>query len=111
MKTYTVSDGNAGDDGLSYSEAVERIAEWYEDADAWDDGNADEAMHEAIAEAIASTARPPACGDLDDLQVYSGDVRQAVAGAMGAEAFAGHGTYYVSASDQIGLGMSVEEDD
>lgn len=36
--TYTVADTNSNDAGLSYAEALDRIGEWYEDADEWADG-------------------------------------------------------------------------
>lgn len=108
--TYTVGDANSGDEGLSYDEAVERIAEWYEDVDQWATGHGDDALHDAVAEAIESVERPADGGDLTELRLYAAAICDAVAEAMGGESFSGHGNYHVSAADRIGLDLSVTED-
>lgn len=108
---YSVSDQGSTDTGLSYSEAVVRIREWYEDVDTWGDGHGDAETHHAVAEAISGVTAPPKEGELSDLEPYAEDIRQAVAYAMGSREFAGHGNYYVSAADQCGLGLRVFEDE
>lgn len=110
MTTYTVRDANSSDSGLTYDEAIDRIAEWYEDCDQWADGTRDDVLHAAIADAIAGVDCPAAGGGLAALEDYVGGIRQAVAEACGSEAWAGHGNYYVSAADQGGYDLSVEED-
>ena len=152
MTTYTVQDTGSADSGLTFREAVERIAEWYEDVDTWSTGYGDGDQHQAVADVIAAIERPED-GDLSDLsdyadsirqavaeamgsqsfagdyadsirqavaeamgsQSFAGDyvdsIRQAVAEAMGSQSFAGHGNYYVSAADQGGYDLSVEQDD
>lgn len=106
---FNVSDTNSTDFGLTYDAAVERIAEWYEDADQWSDGEGDDEIHDTIADGIASIDRPSENGDIDDLKTYALDICDAVAEAMKAKAHAGHGNYYVSAADSIGLSLTVEE--
>jgi len=110
-ETYTVSDAGSADAGLTYSEAIERIQEWYEDADEWATGNGDESTHAAIADAIAGVPSPPEGGAFADLTRYADEIRQAVAHAMGGDDHAGHGHYYVSAADAVGLDLSVQEDE
>jgi hypothetical protein len=108
-KTYSICDSNSGDSGLTFCESVERIAEWYEDADSWANGESDEAMNAAIREAIDSVEQPES-GDVATLQDYADSICDAVAVAMGGEPFYGHGNYYVSAADRIGVALRVEEE-
>jgi hypothetical protein len=109
IHTYSVSDSNSSDDGLTFAEAVERIEEWYVDADEWATGEGDDDTHEAIADAIQSV-KAPVYGGIDELQRYADAIREAVAGAMGGEDFSGHGSYRVSAADGIGLSLAVAEE-
>lgn len=108
---FNVSDTNSTDSNLTYEDAVKRITEWYEDADQWSDGDGDDDVHQAIADAIESVDCPADDGGLDDLQSYASDICDAVAEAFGAKNFAGHGNYSVSAADSIGLSLSVTESD
>lgn len=110
MTTYTVQDSGSSDSNLSYDEAMERIAEWYEDVDTWHTGSGDDDLHDDVAKAIASVERPDESGGLADLQDYADSIREAVAEAMGSRAFAGHGNYYVSAAAEGGFDLRVDED-
>jgi hypothetical protein len=105
---YEVYDANSCDSFETFDEAVERIADWFEDADQWADGNGNDEMHQAIRESIDSIEQPEE-GGIDELKAYSHAVSEAVATAMGAECFAGHSNYYVSASDRSGIRVEVRE--
>lgn len=107
---YRVSDANSSDDCETFSDAVDRIAEWYEDVDQWATGEGDDDLHTAVLGAINGIEQPED-GDIDDLQTYAEAIRSAVAEAMGGEDFAGHGNYAVSAPDRIGLTLAVTEID
>jgi hypothetical protein len=109
VQTYTVSDSNSADAGLTYDEAVARISEWYEDSDEWATGDGDADLHAAINESIESVGYVED-GDIDDLRRYVEKIRDAVAIASNAKSFAGHGNYFVSAADSIGLTLSVSAD-
>ena len=105
---YKISDGNATENADDFSEAVEIIAEWYEDLDSWADGNYDSDKHEAIREAIDSVDQPDA-GGLDELENYAGSVCTAIAEKLGGKDFYGHGNYAVSAASQAGINLTVTE--
>ena len=105
---YKISDGNATENAEDFSEAVEMIAEWYEDLDSWADGNGDADRHEAIREAIDSVDRPED-GGLDALENYAGSICTAIAEKLGGKAFYGHGNYAVSAASQAGINLTVTE--
>ena len=109
--TYTVSDTGSADAGLAYSEAVRRLAEWYEDMAAWGDGDATPEEHKVVRDAIASVDSPDDTGTLSDLTEYATLICEAVAESQGEKSFAGHGSYYVSAGDRYGLDLGVELDD
>ena len=111
MTRYKVGDTGSQDTDLSYAEAADRIGEWYEDLDTWATGVGDAQKHQAVAEAIYGVPEPPDDGGLDDLQMYASRICRAVARAMGGRDFAGHGNYYVTAADRMGLDLSVAEDD
>lgn len=106
--TYIVKDQGSSDANLSFDEAVERIADWYESVDEWSDGKGDAAMRDAVANAI-SVVEQPTNGDIDDLRSFVEEIRAAVAGVLGGKEFHGHGNYSVSAADGVGLGLAVEE--
>lgn len=111
MTTYTISDSNSSDSGFDYNDAVDRIAEWFYDAAAWRTGSATEAEHAAVRTAIDGVPTPADGGALADLKDYASDICDAVAEAMGGESFQGHGNYYVSAADSLGVSLTVTEDD
>lgn len=93
---YTVADANCED----FSEAVERIANWYDDIDQWADGHGSDDLHSAVQSAISDIDQPED-GGLRDLQSYADAICQAVAKAMG------HGNYAVSAA--VGIRLTIAE--
>lgn len=105
---YMVYDANSSDSFETFEEAAERIAEWLEDADQWATGDGDAEVHQSIRDAIDSIEQPEE-GGIDALRAYAEAVSEAVATAMGSESFAGHGNYYVSASDRSGIRVEVRE--
>ena len=105
---YKITDGNATENADDFNEAIEIIAEWYEDLDSWADGNYDSDRHEAIREAIDSVAQPED-GGLDELENYAGSICTAIAEKLGGKAFYGHGNYTVSAASQAGINLTVTE--
>lgn len=110
ISRYIVGDSGSTDSGLTYAEAVDRIGEWYEDICSWGGDTPDEETERAVRDAIESVKQPRDDGDLQDLRRYADDIRAAVAEAMGAKDFYGHGNYSVSAADSIGLNLTAEED-
>lgn len=108
--SYTIRDANSSDSGLTFSESVDRIASWYEDADQWADGQGDRETHAAIRSAIKSVEQPSE-GDVDTLQAYADAICNAVAKAMGYKEFAGQPSFGVaSAADCGGFHLVVEVD-
>ena len=99
--TYTIRDTNSSDSGLNFSEAVERIASWYEDADQWADGQGDREVRTTIRTAIKSVEQPSE-GDIDTLQAYADAVCDAVAKAMGHKEFAGQPSFGVASAAECG---------
>ena len=99
--TYTIRDTNSSDSGLTFGEAVERIASWYEDADQWADGQGDRETHAAIWTGIRSV-KQPSKGDIDTLQAYADAVCDAVAKAMGHKEFAGQPSFGVASAAECG---------
>ena len=85
MTTYTVSDSGSSDSGLSYDEAVERIAEWYEDSAEWATGSATDDEHAIRRAAIAGVDQPEETGGLADLRQYAASICEAIAEAGSRE--------------------------
>lgn len=110
MTTFTISDQQSNDSGLTFAEAVGRIADWFRDLDEWQDGHGDDELHAAIAQAISSVEQPQAGGERE-LQRFADAICNAVADALGHEAFHGHGSYCVSAAEQAGMSLTVEMDE
>lgn len=96
MTTYRISDGNATETAATLSDAAGICEDWY-----------DYMVDEGCI--------PDACNpDLDDssLDALNKSIRawqNRIAEACGNEAWAGHGSYYVSAGDRMGLNLSVRE--
>lgn len=107
---FTVADPNSSDDLEDFPSAVERIAEWFEDADQWATGDGDAEMHRAIRKAI-DLVEQPQDGGIEELEAFAVQICDAVAKAMGGKDFHGHGNYSVSAADRIGIRLTVTEID
>jgi hypothetical protein len=111
---YKISDANAVEYCDDFAEAVNTIANWYSDIDEWADGNGDSKLKAYIESEIEDIAKPGdgywvENGALDTLKEYASDICEAVAAAMGAESFAGHGNYNVSAADRLGISLTIAE--
>ena len=107
---YTVSDANSAKSGLGFAASARWIAKWYEDVDSWYDGNSDPVLHSAIAAAIQAINVPNESDGLAGHEGYADAVCETVAEEMGAESFAGHGDYYVSAAAQGGYDLRVSSE-
>ena len=94
---YRISDGNAIQTAATLSDAAGICEDWYDYM--VDDGRIPDAC----------------CSDLDDssLKALNTSIRaweNRIAEACGEKSFAGHGSYYVSAGDSMGLNLSVSEE-
>ena len=95
-KSYKISDGNATETASTLHEAASIAEDWY-------DYMVDEGRI------------PDACNpDLDDssLDALNKSIRaweNRIAEACGKKSWAGHGNYYVSAGDSMGLNLSVRK--
>jgi hypothetical protein len=97
MKTnYRISDGNAVEYAADLSDAAEIAAGWYN--------------------YLADRGHDVGCPDLDSssLDALNKSIRRwenQIAEAAGRKAFAGHGSYHVSAADAMGLRLRVETEE
>lgn len=105
---YQISDNQLTIITESFDDAVMEIAEWYADYPNWATGSASQKELDMVASAIYSID-PPVYGDASDLQAYADDICHAIAMAYETPDWYGHGQYQVSAADQMGLSLTVEE--
>lgn len=95
-KTYKITDGNAIETAATLTEAADIAAEWYGFL-------ADDGKVETVPDADLDAST------LDTLNASIGRWEKRIAEAAGEEAVAGHGNYYVSAADRMGLRLVVRE--
>lgn len=105
---YQISDANLTITADTFADAVVEIAEWYADYPEWATGHASQKELDMVASAIDSVD-PPVDGDASDLQAYADDICHAIAMAYEVPDWYGHGRYAVSAADQMGLSLTIEE--
>ena len=105
---YQISDNQLTITADTFADAVVEIAEWYADYPEWATGHATQTELDLVASAIESVD-PPVDGDASDLQAYADDICHAIANAYDTPDWYGHGRYSVSAADQMGLSLTVEE--
>ena len=100
---YVVTDGNAREEFETLAEAVECVAEWYD------------YLREGDDLAVEDLELPRFDGtdivDVDTLNAAIGRWEQAIAEACGVSNFGGHGNYYVSGADRMGLSLTVRIDE
>ncbi len=92
---YRISDGNAKEYAATLEEVVSIVEDWY-----------DYLVDEGKVESIPAADLPT--DDLDSLTEAVRKWENEIAEAMGAESFAGHGRYFVSAADRAGLSLTIE---